>query len=56
MSCKGTSGALYGFGFLGTLVYYIQHATSFAGGLIGILKAMVWPAVLIHRLFVYMKM
>jgi hypothetical protein len=26
---KGGSGALYGFGFIGAAVYYIQHATSF---------------------------
>lgn len=50
---KGGSagGAVYFFGFVGALIYYIQQSTTFSEGLIGFLKALVWPAFLIHRVF-----
>ena len=48
----GTSGgAVYGLGLIGALIYYIQHAANFTEGLIGFLKALVWPAFLIHKVF-----
>ncbi|MBS1266316.1 MAG: hypothetical protein MAG795_00283 [Candidatus Woesearchaeota archaeon] len=47
--CKG--GAIYGMGFIGALVYFISTATSFWMGLLGILKALVWPAFVVHGLF-----
>ena len=45
-----SSGALYGFGFLGALVYYMQQSSSFGEGVIGVLKALVWPAFLVYKL------
>jgi hypothetical protein len=44
----GATGAVYGLGFLGALVYYIQTATSFWVGVLGVLKAIVWPAFLVY--------
>jgi hypothetical protein len=52
----GVSSAVYGLGFIGALVYYIQHATSFWGGVLGILYAMVWPAMLVYKLLEFLKM
>ena len=43
------SNAIYGLGFIGAAVYFISHATSFWMGLIGFLKAMVWPAFLVYE-------
>jgi len=43
-------GAVYGMGFVGAVVYYIQHADSFWLGALGILKAIVWPAMLVYKL------
>jgi len=40
----GSGGALYGLGFLGALVYYLTTATSLLAGVLGFLKALVWPA------------
>lgn len=40
-------GAIYGLGFLGALVYYISTATTFWMGVVGVLKAIVWPAFLV---------
>jgi len=44
------TSAIYGLGFIGALVYYIQHATSFWVGVLGFLKALVWPAMLVYKL------
>jgi hypothetical protein len=43
-----TSNAVYGMGFIGAAIYYISSSSSFFGGLIGLLKAIVWPAFLVY--------
>jgi len=50
------SSAFYGLGFLGSLIYYIVHATSFWIGVLGFLKACVWPAFLVYKLMEFLKM
>ena len=45
------SGAVYGLGFIGAAVYFISHATSFWVGVLGFLKAIVWPAFLVYEAF-----
>jgi len=47
---KKDSGAIYGLGFIGAAVYYIQHSDAFWTGVIGLLKAIVWPAFLVYKL------
>ena len=42
-------GAVYGLGFLGAAIYYISTATTFWIGVLGILKAIVWPAFLVYE-------
>lgn len=50
MPCgPGGGGAVYGIGLIGAIVYYVQHASSFGEGAVGILKAFVWPALLVHK-------
>lgn len=49
-SNRGSGHALYGLGFIGSLVYYIQSATGFWAGVLGILKSIVWPAFLVYEL------
>ena len=46
--CTATGGALYGLGFIGAAIYYISVAGSFGAGVIGFLKALVWPAFLVY--------
>ena len=46
-----TSGAIYGLGLIGAAVYFIGQATTFWAGVIGFLKALVWPAFLVYRAF-----
>ena len=55
-NAAGASGAIYGLGFIGALVYYIQHATSIWTGLLGILYSFFWPAFLVYKLLEYLKM
>lgn len=52
----GVSSGVYGLGLIGAAVYYIQHASSFADGVIGLLKALVWPAFLVHKLLEFLAM
>jgi len=42
--------AVYGLGFIGAAVYYISTATGFWMGVLGFLKAIVWPAFLVYGL------
>ena len=45
------SGAVYGLGFIGAAIYFISNATGFWLGVLGFLKAMVWPAILVYEAF-----
>lgn len=42
-----TGSGLYFLGFVGAAVYYISTASDFWAGVLGILKAIVWPAFLV---------
>lgn len=48
--CKGSGGAVYGLGFIGAAIFYIQQAEGFWAGAVGILKALAWPAFLVYQL------
>ncbi len=48
---KSGGSAVYGMGFIGAAVYFIGHATSFWLGVLGFLKALVWPALLVYEVF-----
>lgn len=50
----GCGGAVYGLGFIGAAIYYISHATGFWIGVLGFLKALVWPAFLVYELLKFM--
>ena len=52
---KCGSGAVYGLGFIGALVYFIQNAHTFGEGLFGVLKAIVWPALAVYKLLGFLK-
>ena len=48
-------GAVYGLGLIGAVIYYIQHASSFTDGLMGVLKAIAWPAMMVYKLLELLK-
>jgi hypothetical protein len=43
------AGAVYGLGLIGAAIYYISTAAGFWMGVLGILKALVWPAFLVYE-------
>ena len=47
---NGSLGFAYFLGMIGAAVYYIQQAATFGAGVIGLLKALVWPAFLVYHL------
>jgi hypothetical protein len=46
--CHQTGGAVYGLGFIGAAIYYISIAKGFWLGVLGFLKALVWPVFLVY--------
>ena len=53
---SGASEAVYGLGLIGACIYYIGQATTFGMGVVGFLKAIVWPAFLVFELLKYLNM
>jgi hypothetical protein len=50
----GGGNAVYGLGLIGALVYYIQAADGFWVGVLGVLKAIVWPAFVVYDLLQFL--
>ncbi len=40
--------AVYGLGLIGALIYFLSHATTFWLGVLGIFKALIWPAFFVY--------
>jgi len=55
-SSNGMAGGVYGMAFIGAAIYFIQHAATFWMGVLGFIKALVWPAVLIYKMLEFLKM
>lgn len=55
-SASNAANIVYGLGLIGAIFYYIQHATSVGTGIIGILKALIWPAILVYKALETLKM
>ncbi len=53
---SGPSGAVYGLGFIGAAIYFISTAAGFWVGVLGFLKALVWPAFFVYGVFKYIAM
>lgn len=47
----GSMGFVLFMAWMGALVYFIQQSEGFWGFILAILKAIVWPAFLVHRAF-----
>lgn len=50
------NGAIYGLGFIGAVIYFISNSASFGAGVLGILKAIVWPAFIVFHLLKFMAL
>jgi len=51
MQSNAPSNAVYGLGLIGAAIYFISTATSFWIGVLGFLKAIVWPVFLVYQAF-----
>jgi hypothetical protein len=49
-------GGAYGLAFIGAVIYYIQNADGFWAGVVGIFKAIIWPAMLVYKLLEFLSM
>jgi hypothetical protein len=45
------ANAVYGLGLIGAAIYFISHAATFWLGVLGFLKAIVWPVFLVYQAF-----
>ncbi len=54
--CHGGGHALYGLGFIGAAIYYISTAAGFWMGVLGFLKAIVWPVFVVFGLLKFLGM
>ncbi len=52
----GASSVVYCFGIIGAAIYFIQYADTFWIGVLGILKALIWPVFLVYKLLEYFGM
>jgi len=43
------SGAVYGLGLIGAAIYFIGQASGFWMGVLGFLKALVWPVFFVYE-------
>ena len=53
---NGMPGTIYGMAFIGAAIYYIRHAVTFGAAILGVFKAIFWPAVLMYKLLDFLKM
>lgn len=54
--CGANSSAIYGLSVIGALFYFLQNAPTFGAVIIGIGKAIFWPAILMFKLLTYLQM
>ncbi len=57
MSAKkdGFAGqTVYGLGIIGAAVYFISNAQGFWVGVLGVLKALIWPVFMVYEAFKYL--
>ena len=49
-----SSNAVYGLGLLGAVIYFISKSTSIWSGIIGCIKALFWPAIIVYEALSYL--
>jgi hypothetical protein len=47
---SATGGAVYGLGFIGALIYFIQASNGFWEIILAFFQALVWPAYIVYKL------
>lgn len=52
----GGMGAIYFLGMIGVAVYNVQQVAGFWPGVLGVIKAFIWPAFLLYKVFQMLHM
>lgn len=55
-TAASASAPVYGLGLLGAWFYYLSTATSFWDGVLGFLKGIFWPGVLVYELLKFLQL
>jgi hypothetical protein len=53
---RGGGEAVYGLGLIGAVIYYVQHANSLWMFILGLIKAVLWPAFVVYHLLGFLRM
>lgn len=53
---NGFLGGVYFLTLIGAAIYFIQHSTTFWGGVLGLLKALIWPLLVTYKMLEMLKM
>lgn len=56
MYTQGGAGGIYFFAMVGAAIYYIQQSSTFWDGVLGVLKGIAWPGMLIYKAFHLLNM
>lgn len=48
------NNCVYALGVVGAAIFFVAKATSFWAGVLGILKALVWPAFIVYELLKFL--
>jgi hypothetical protein len=51
-----TGNGVYGLGVIGTAFYFLQHAQGMNEIVMGIFKAVFWPAILVYHALTLLKL
>lgn len=51
---RAANSCIYGLGLVGAAIYFISNASTFWEGVLGFLKAIIWPALLVYDLFEFL--
>ena len=56
-NCSTSStSCTYFLGIIGAAIYFISHASCFWIGVLGFLKALIWPVFLVFEIMKYLEM
>jgi hypothetical protein len=56
MAGNGILGGAYFLTLIGAAIYFIQHSVTFWGGVLGFLKALIWPLLVTYKILDLLKM
>ena len=56
MGGNNSGGIIFFLGVIGAVVYFVQHSTGFWDGVLGVLKGLVWPALVVYKALELLKL